>query len=56
MEVEIKKDKIIGKSLDPREGGLYGEVKTEVPQGIKWELYPNPLVRRFMVFEITSKS
>ncbi|AFK21747.1 DUF4152 family protein [Pyrococcus sp. ST04] len=55
MEVEIREDTIVGKSLDPREGGLYGEVKFKPPTCLEWELYPNPLVRRFMIFEVTFK-
>jgi hypothetical protein len=51
MRVEIVDGKIRGESLDPREGGLFGEIETKT-KGIKWELYPNPLVRRFMVLEV----
>ncbi|ACJ15503.1 hypothetical protein, conserved [Thermococcus onnurineus NA1] len=51
MEVELLSGKIRGESLDPREGGLYGEVEADT-DGIGWELYPNPLVRRFMVLEV----
>uniref|UniRef100_UPI0004540D8B Uncharacterized protein PF2046 n=1 Tax=Pyrococcus furiosus (strain ATCC 43587 / DSM 3638 / JCM 8422 / Vc1) TaxID=186497 RepID=UPI0004540D8B len=55
MEVNIKDGKIIGRSLDPREGGLYGSAEVSVPEGVKWEIYPNPVARRFMIFEIFSK-
>ncbi|WP_461865194.1 DUF4152 family protein [Thermococcus sp.] len=51
MKVEINPRKIYGESLDPREGGLFGEINAET-EGIGWELYPNPLVRRFMVLEV----
>ena len=51
MEVEIRPGKIYGESLDPREGGLFGEIEADT-EGIGWELYPNPLVRRFMVLEV----
>ncbi|AJC72205.1 hypothetical protein X802_08695 [Thermococcus guaymasensis DSM 11113] len=51
MKVEIHPGKIYGASLDPREGGLFGEIEAET-EGIGWELYPNPLVRRFMVLEV----
>ncbi|WP_148882817.1 DUF4152 family protein [Thermococcus aciditolerans] len=51
MKVEIRPGKIYGESLDPREGGLFGEIEAETG-GIGWELYPNPLVRRFMVLEV----
>ncbi|ASJ14675.1 DUF4152 family protein [Thermococcus radiotolerans] len=51
MKVEIRPGKIYGESLDPREGGLFGEIGAET-EGIGWELYPNPLVRRFMVLEV----
>ncbi|NJE61579.1 DUF4152 family protein [Thermococcus sp. 21S7] len=51
MKVEIREGKIYGESLDPREGGLFGEIEAETG-GIGWELYPNPLVRRFMVLEV----
>ncbi|GAB6136154.1 DUF4152 family protein [Thermococcus prieurii] len=51
MKVEIRPGKIYGESLDPREGGLFGEIEAET-EGISWELYPNPLVRRFMVLEV----
>ncbi|WP_456421940.1 DUF4152 family protein [Thermococcus sp.] len=51
MKVEIRSGRIYGESLDPREGGLFGEIKAET-EGIGWELYPNPLVRRFMVLEV----
>ncbi len=51
MKVEIRAGKIYGESLDPREGGLFGEVEAET-EGIAWEIYPNPLVRRFMVLEV----
>ncbi|WP_297536431.1 DUF4152 family protein [Thermococcus sp.] len=51
MKVEIRPGKIYGESLDPREGGLFGEIEAET-EGIGWELYPNPLVRRFMVLEV----
>ncbi|ANF22774.1 DUF4152 family protein [Thermococcus piezophilus] len=51
MKVEIRPGKIYGESLDPREGGLYGEIEAET-EGIAWELYPNPLVRTFMVLEV----
>lgn len=51
MKVDIKPGKIRGESLDPREGGLFGEIEAET-EGIKWEIYPNPLVRRFMVLEV----
>jgi len=51
MKVDIKPGKIYGESLDPREGGLFGEIEAET-EGIGWELYPNPLVRRFMVLEV----
>ncbi len=51
MKVEIHPGKIYGESLDPREGGLFGEIEAET-EGIGWELYPNPLVRRFMVLEV----
>ncbi|WP_297506375.1 DUF4152 family protein [Thermococcus sp.] len=51
MKVEIRPGKIYGESLDPREGGLFGEIKAET-DGICWELYPNPLVRRYMVLEV----
>ncbi|AFL94885.1 hypothetical protein CL1_0680 [Thermococcus cleftensis] len=51
MRVEIRPGKIYGESLDPREGGLFGEIEAET-EGIGWELYPNPLVRRYMVLEV----
>ncbi|ASJ03964.1 DUF4152 family protein [Thermococcus barossii] len=51
MKVEIRPGKIYGESLDPREGGLFGEINAET-EGIGWELYPNPLVRRYMVLEV----
>ncbi|ASJ03119.1 hypothetical protein A3L09_07565 [Thermococcus profundus] len=51
MKVEIMPGRIHGESLDPREGGLYGEVDAQA-DGIGWELYPNPFVRRFMVLEV----
>ena len=51
MRVEIMPGRIYGESLDPREGGLFGEIKAET-DGIGWELYPNPLVRRYMVLEV----
>ncbi|WP_297470780.1 DUF4152 family protein [Thermococcus sp.] len=51
MSVEIRPGKIYGESLDPREGGLFGEIEAET-EGIGWELYPNPLVRRYMVLEV----
>ncbi|NJE03688.1 DUF4152 family protein [Thermococcus sp. MV11] len=51
MRVEIRPGKIYGESLDPREGGLFGEINAET-EGIGWELYPNPLVRRYMVLEV----
>ncbi len=51
MGVEIRPGKIYGESLDPREGGLFGEIDVET-EGIGWELYPNPLVRRYMVLEV----
>ena len=50
MKVEIRPGKIYGESLDPREGGLFGEIEADT-DGIGWELYPNPLVRRYMVLE-----
>ncbi|GAB6102820.1 DUF4152 family protein [Thermococcus atlanticus] len=51
MTVEIRPGKIHGESLDPREGGLFGEIEAKT-EGIGWELYPNPFVRRFMVLEV----
>ncbi|WP_297069233.1 DUF4152 family protein [Thermococcus sp.] len=51
MKVEIRPDKIYGESLDSREGGLFGEIEANT-DGIGWELYPNPLVRRYMVLEV----
>ncbi|WP_258083119.1 DUF4152 family protein [Thermococcus thermotolerans] len=51
MKVEIRSGKIYGESLDPREGGLFGEIEANT-EGVGWELYPNPLVRRFMVLEV----
>ena len=51
MSVEIRPGKIYGESLDPREGGLFGEIEANT-DGIGWELYPNPLVRRYMVLEV----
>ncbi|WP_297500210.1 DUF4152 family protein [Thermococcus sp.] len=51
MRVEVGSGRIYGESLDPREGGLFGEIKAET-EGICWELYPNPLVRRYMVLEV----
>lgn len=53
MTVEISKGKILGKSLDPKEGGLYGEVGMEDKE-FEWEIYPNPIARTFMVFEAKS--
>ncbi|ASI98266.1 DUF4152 family protein [Thermococcus celer] len=50
MRVELRPGRIRGESLDSREGGLFGEVEAET-DGIGWELYPNPLVRRYMVLE-----
>jgi len=50
MTVEITENKIVGKSLDPREGGLYGEIPIEKID-TDWEIYPNPVARMFMVFE-----
>ncbi|ASJ15728.1 hypothetical protein A3L04_00880 [Thermococcus chitonophagus] len=55
MEVKVEGSKLVGRSLDPREYGLFGVVEFEVPEGLKWEVYPNPLVRRFLIFEVTSK-
>ncbi|WP_297436970.1 DUF4152 family protein [Thermococcus sp.] len=51
MTVEIRPGKIYGESLDPREGGLFGEIEAKTER-IGWELYPNPFVRRFMVLEV----
>ncbi|MDK2914697.1 MAG: hypothetical protein PWQ79_1612 [Thermococcaceae archaeon] len=51
MRVEIRPERIYGESLDPREGGLFGEIEANT-DGIGWELYPNPLVRRYMVLEV----
>ena len=51
MKVEIRPDKIYGESLDSREGGLFGEIEANT-DGIGLELYPNPLVRRYMVLEV----
>jgi len=51
MTVELEENQIFGRSLDPREGDLHGKVKCEC-EGIGWELYPNPLVRRYMVLEM----
>jgi hypothetical protein len=51
MKVEIRPGGIYGESLDPREGGLYGKIEANT-EGIGWELYPNPLVRRYMVLEV----
>lgn len=52
MKVDIKPGgEIYGESLDPREGGLFGEIEADT-DGISWELYPNPLVRRYMVLEV----
>ncbi|BAD85835.1 hypothetical protein, conserved [Thermococcus kodakarensis KOD1] len=51
MRVDIKPGEIYGESLDPREGGLFGKIETNT-DGINWELYPNPLVRRYMVLEV----
>ena len=51
MGVELRPGKIYGESLDPREGGLFGEIEAKT-DGIGWELYPNPLVRRYMVLEV----
>ena len=51
MGIEIHENSIYGESLDPREGGLYGEIESN-NEGIGWELYPNPIVRTFMVLEI----
>lgn len=51
MGVEIRPGKIYGESLDSREGGLFGEIEANT-DGIGWELYPNPLVRRYMVLEV----
>ncbi len=56
MKVEIERNKVRGISLDPREGGLYGEVKAELPSGMEWELYPNPTLKGFMVFEVWKSS
>ncbi|USS41259.1 DUF4152 family protein [Thermococcus aggregans] len=50
MTVGILESKILGKSLDPREGGLYGEVPIE-QEDFEWQVYPNPIARTFMVFE-----
>jgi hypothetical protein len=55
MEVKILSDKILGKSLDPKEGGLYGELPINFDEKLNWELYPNPVARTFMVLEITSR-
>lgn len=55
MEVKILSDRILGKSLDPKEGGLYGELPVNFEENIDWELYPNPVARTFMVLEITSR-
>ncbi|AEH25395.1 DUF4152 family protein [Pyrococcus yayanosii] len=54
MRVEIGAGWIKGESLDPREGGLYGEIQVETDD-VKWELYPNPVARRFMVLEVRPK-
>ncbi|ASJ00615.1 DUF4152 family protein [Thermococcus gorgonarius] len=54
MEVKILPGEIAGASLDPREGGLFGKIPADT-EGIEWELYPNPLVRRFMVLEVWRK-
>jgi len=51
MKVEVRPGRIYGESLDPREGGLFGEIEANT-EGIGWELYPNPLVRRYMVLEV----
>lgn len=51
MKVEVKGDRLFGESLDPREGGLYGELLIE-KKDFEWQVYPNPIARTFMVFEI----
>jgi len=51
MSVELRPGKIYGESLDPREGGLFGEIEADT-DGIGWELYPNPFFRRYMVLEV----
>ncbi|NPA48196.1 MAG: DUF4152 domain-containing protein [Thermococci archaeon] len=52
MKVEIGENSIVGRSIDTREGGLYGEIGFEgVPENVRWELYPNPTLKGFMVFE-----
>ncbi|EHR79581.1 hypothetical protein OCC_09304 [Thermococcus litoralis DSM 5473] len=51
MSVEINRTRILGKSLDPREGGLYGEIPIENGD-FEWQVYPNPIARTFMVFEV----
>lgn len=53
MTIEINKEKILGKSLDSREGDLYGEISMEGKE-FEWEIYPNPIARTFMVFEAKS--
>ncbi|WP_048152491.1 DUF4152 family protein [Palaeococcus ferrophilus] len=50
MDVVLEGKRLVGRSLDPREGGLYGEVEAD-SEGLEWEVYPNPVARTFMVFE-----
>ncbi|WP_456321452.1 DUF4152 family protein [Palaeococcus sp. (in: euryarchaeotes)] len=52
MKVELKRGILRGESLDPREGGLYGEIFPEVEEPVSIEVYPNPVARTFMVVEI----
>ena len=57
MKVEVEKNSIVGRSIDTREGELYGKIKFKgVPEGIEWELYPNPTLKGFMVFEAWTRS
>lgn len=50
MSVGFEDGHLVGRSLDPREGGLYGSIPVDM-EDIEWEVYPNPVARTFMVFE-----
>ncbi|AIF69405.1 hypothetical protein PAP_04970 [Palaeococcus pacificus DY20341] len=51
MKVEVREGMLWGESLDPKEGGLYGEIPLDV-EGFEYQIYPNPIARTFMVFEV----
>ncbi len=52
METRPEAGVVYGETLDPREGRLHGEVDVGLNlEGVGWELYPNPTLKGFMVFE-----